>query len=73
VAVAERLGLRPHERSRIGELRDDLDVDLVTDILMGAMITKVITSGGDLKDLASLSPRVFDVLAAGIGTGRRVG
>jgi AcrR family transcriptional regulator len=56
-----------------GELRDDLDLDLVTDIVMAPIIVKVITSGGDLGDLARLAPRVFDTLAAGIGTGRRVG
>ncbi len=56
-----------------GELRDDLDLDLVTDILMGAVITKLITSGGDLRDLPTLPARVYDTLAAGIGTRRRVG
>ncbi len=56
-----------------GELRDDLDVDLVIDILLGAIITKLITSGGDLRDLPRLPVRVYDTLAAGIATGRRVG
>jgi len=56
-----------------GELRDDVDVDLVTDILLGAIVTKLVTSGGDLGDLAALPVRVYDTLAAGIGTGRRVG
>jgi AcrR family transcriptional regulator len=56
-----------------GELRDDVDVELVTDVLLGPIITTLITSSSEPKDLASLPVRVYDVLADGIGTGRRVG
>jgi AcrR family transcriptional regulator len=56
-----------------GELREDLDVDLVTDILLGPIITKLMTSGGAPKNFASLPVRVYDTLEAGIGTVRRVG
>jgi AcrR family transcriptional regulator len=56
-----------------GELRDDVDVELVTDILLGPIISTLITSGSEPEDLASLPVRVYDVLADGIGTGRRVG
>jgi len=56
-----------------GELRDDVDVELVTDVLLGPILTTLITSGSEPKDLASLPVRVYDVLADGIGTGRRVG
>jgi AcrR family transcriptional regulator len=56
-----------------GELREDLDVDLVTDMLMGPLVARLLMSGGDGRALVGLPMRVFDTLVAGIGTGRRVG
>jgi AcrR family transcriptional regulator len=56
-----------------GELRDDLDLDFVTDMIMAPIIIRLIMSGGDLRELATVPPRAFETLAAGIGTGRRVG
>jgi AcrR family transcriptional regulator len=55
-----------------GELREDLDVDLVTDMLMGPLIARVLMSGGDVRAFAGLPMRVYDTLEAGIGA-RRVG
>jgi AcrR family transcriptional regulator len=56
-----------------GELREDLDVDLVTDMLMGPLVARLLMSGGDAATLVGLPMRVYDTLAAGIGTERRVG
>jgi AcrR family transcriptional regulator len=55
-----------------GELRADVDVDLVIDMLMGPVIARVLMRGGDGRALADLTTRVYDTLAAGVATGRRV-
>jgi AcrR family transcriptional regulator len=49
-----------------GELRADLDVELVTHLLFGSAIAHVLMSGGDTTALVDLPLRVFDTLAAGI-------
>jgi AcrR family transcriptional regulator len=51
-----------------GELRADLDVDLVTDMLIGPLIIRVLTSGGDPSVLEGLPIRVWDTLTSGIAT-----
>jgi hypothetical protein len=51
-----------------GELRADLDVDLVSEMLIGPMIARVLTSGGDPTVLEGLPMRVWDTLASGIAT-----
>jgi AcrR family transcriptional regulator len=51
-----------------GELRADLDVDLVSEMLLGPMIARVLMSGGDPGAIEGLPMRVWDTLAAGIGT-----
>jgi AcrR family transcriptional regulator len=56
-----------------GELREDLDVELVIDMLMGSLVARVLMSGIRGPALAGLPVRVYDVLEAGIGTGARVG
>ena len=50
-----------------GELRADLDVELVTEIVFGTTVASVLMSGGDTSALPELPLRVFDTLAAGIG------
>jgi AcrR family transcriptional regulator len=49
-----------------GELRADLDVELVTQIVFGTTVASVLMSGGDTSALPELPLRVFDTLAAGI-------
>jgi len=61
IAVILRRGI---ER---GELRPDIDVELVGDMLIGPMIARVLTSGGDPRAIEGLPMRVWDTLAAGIG------
>jgi AcrR family transcriptional regulator len=56
-----------------GELRADLDVDLVGDILIGPLIARVLLSGGDPRALDGLPMRVFETLLHGIGAGGGVG
>jgi AcrR family transcriptional regulator len=56
-----------------GELRADLDVDLVSEMLLGPMIARVLMSGGDPGAIEGLPMRVWDTLAAGIGPASGVG
>jgi AcrR family transcriptional regulator len=56
-----------------GELRADLDVELVSEMLIGPLIARVLLSGGDPRALDGLPMRVFETLLRGIGTGRGVG
>jgi AcrR family transcriptional regulator len=56
-----------------GELRADLDIDLVSDMLIGPLIARVLLSGGDPRVLDGLPMRVFDTLERGIGAGSGVG
>ena len=55
------------------ELRADVVVELVTEMLIGPLVTRALVSGGDPTTLAGLPMRVYDTLAAGIAAGRRVG
>jgi AcrR family transcriptional regulator len=55
-----------------GELRADIDVDLISDMLMGPLIARVLLSGGDPRALDGLPMRVYDALAAGIAAPRGV-
>ena len=56
-----------------GELRPDIDVDLVSDMLIGPLIARVLLSGGDPRALEGLPMRVYDALAAGIAAPPGVG
>jgi AcrR family transcriptional regulator len=49
-----------------GELRADLDVPLVTDMLIGPVIARVLTTGGDASSIAGMPVRVFETLLQGI-------
>jgi AcrR family transcriptional regulator len=49
-----------------GELRADLDVELVTEIVFGTTVASVLMSGGDTSALPELPLRVLDTLLAGI-------
>ena len=55
-----------------GELRADIDVDLISDMLIGPLIARVLLSGGDPHALDGLPMRVYDALAAGIAAPRGV-
>jgi AcrR family transcriptional regulator len=56
-----------------GELRGDVDIDLVSDMLIGPMIARVLMSGGDPTVLDGVAMRVWDTLAAGIAARPGVG
>jgi AcrR family transcriptional regulator len=56
-----------------GELRADIDVDLVSDMLIGPLIARVLLAGGDPRALDGMPMRIYDTLAAGIAAPRRVG
>jgi AcrR family transcriptional regulator len=56
-----------------GELRADIDVGLVADMLIGPMISRVLMSGGDPTVLDGLPMRVWETLAAGIAIRPGVG
>jgi AcrR family transcriptional regulator len=69
-AAAREVFVRGQAR---GELREDLDVEIVIEMLIGPLVTRTLTSGGDPDALAGLPMRVYDTLAAGIAAPRRVG
>jgi AcrR family transcriptional regulator len=56
-----------------GELRADLDLDLVSDMLIGPLIARVLLSGGDPHALDGVPMRVFETLERGIGARPGVG
>jgi AcrR family transcriptional regulator len=56
-----------------GELRADLDIDIVVEMLIGPLVARTLTSGGDPNAFAGLPVRIYDTLAAGIAAPRRVG
>ena len=49
-----------------GELRRDLDLELVIDMLVGPIIYRFIITGGDLEPAAAQAPRVLEALLAGL-------
>jgi AcrR family transcriptional regulator len=55
-----------------GELRADIDVEFVSEMLIGPMIARVLTSGGDPRAIEGMPMRVWDTLASGIATGSGV-
>jgi AcrR family transcriptional regulator len=58
-----------------GELRADLDVDTAVDLLLGPIVYRLLTSGGDLSVLDELPERLVQTalqgLAASSGTRKR--
>jgi hypothetical protein len=51
-----------------GELRDDLDVDAVVDVLHALPIYRLLMSGGDMSAVADLPQRVIPLLLSGISS-----
>ena len=55
------------ERARErGELRDDVDLELVIDMLAGPVIYRMLITGGDLVPAAARGPRVLATLLEGL-------
>ena len=55
------------ERARDrGELREDIDLELVIDMLVGPIIYRFIITGGDLVPAAAQAPRVLAALLEGL-------
>jgi AcrR family transcriptional regulator len=50
-----------------GELRADVDIELAIDMVLGPVIARALTSGGDPRSIAGLPLRVWDALVEGIG------
>jgi AcrR family transcriptional regulator len=59
----EAILLRAIER---GEIRADTDVELAIDILAGPMIYKLIITGGDLEQVATMPARVLELVMDGL-------
>jgi AcrR family transcriptional regulator len=49
-----------------GELRDDVDLELVIDMLVGPVIYRFLITGGDLRPAAAMGPRVLDAALEGL-------
>jgi hypothetical protein len=49
-----------------GELRDDLDLDDATDILIGPLIYEILITGADLTKIVALSERILDLALSGM-------
>jgi AcrR family transcriptional regulator len=55
------------ERARErGELRDDVDIELTIDMLVGPIIYRFLITGGDLTPAAARAPRVLAALLEGL-------
>jgi hypothetical protein len=55
------------ERARDrGELREDLDIELTIDMLVGPIIYRFLITGGDLAPAAARAPRVLEALLEGL-------
>ena len=55
------------ERARErGELREDVDIELTIDMLVGPIIYRFLITGGDLMPAAAQAPRVLEALLAGL-------
>jgi AcrR family transcriptional regulator len=55
------------ERARDrGELRDDADLELAIDMLVGPIIYRFLITGGDLAPAAARAPRVLEALLEGL-------
>jgi AcrR family transcriptional regulator len=58
-AVLERAKAR-------GEVREDVDVELAIDMLVGPILYRFIIAGGDLQAAVELSPRALEAAVAGL-------
>ena len=59
----EAILLRAIER---GEIRADTDVELAVDVLAGPMIYKLIITGGDIEQVATMPARVLELAMNGL-------
>jgi AcrR family transcriptional regulator len=49
-----------------GELREDLDLEDVVDLLIGPLIYEILITGADMPAVSKLSARIFDMALEGI-------
>jgi len=57
------------ERARDrGEIRADVDIDLVIDMLVGPVLYRFMIEGDDLRPAAERAPRVLELLLEGISS-----
>jgi hypothetical protein len=55
------------ERARErGELREDVDIELAIDMLVGPIIYRFLITGGDLAPAAARAPRILETLLEGL-------
>jgi AcrR family transcriptional regulator len=62
-AVVRTLLERARDR---GEIRDDVEIDLAIDMLVGPILYRFMIEGGDLRPAAERGPRMLDVLLSGL-------
>ncbi len=67
-AVVRTMLERARER---GEIRDDVEIELAIDMLVGPVLYRFMIDGDDLRPAAERAPRVLDLLLTGIGTAGR--
>jgi AcrR family transcriptional regulator len=51
-----------------GELRDDLDLDDVVDLLIGPLIYEILITGGDMPAVSKLAARILEMALEGIAS-----
>jgi AcrR family transcriptional regulator len=68
IPLREMLGEIVRRGIARGELRDDLDVDAVVDVLHALPIYRLLMSGGDMAAVADLPQRVIPLLLGGISS-----
>jgi AcrR family transcriptional regulator len=60
------LGIALQRARERGELRPDVDLDLLIDMLVGPILYRFIITGGDLGPAAAQGPRVLQMLLEGV-------
>ena len=55
-----------HRGMERGELRDDLDVELVVDAMHGTIVYRMLLAAGDLRAVAGYAPPMLELLMRGM-------
>ena len=49
-----------------GELRDDVDMELMVDVMLGPLLYHVIATGGAFEELIELQPKILALQLQGL-------
>lgn len=71
--VREMLAAIARRAVERGEVRDDLDMEALVDVLHGVAVYRILMGGGDLSGLADVPARIVPLLLRGIGRRKRPG